>query len=129
MKESCSSSSTSSYGTLDRLLLNDHQAASALCQILSSLQHIHDHGSIHRDIKPANILVGKVFSVVIADFGVAQVQKDDYAKSGTFAYMAPEVTAAERYNSEVDMWSTAVTMMQVVGHPCQQHPTPNQARI
>ena len=72
---------------------------------------------MHRDIKPANILLMNPTSddaplvPKLCDFGLATEHLGTMANTmaGTQAYMAPEVTNEEAYNSKADVWSLGVT--------------------
>lgn len=113
---------------------------SILCQILSGLEHIHDHGFFHRDIKPENILVSSsatetghsfkrysslvtppstpsTFSIKIADFGLARethsrVPYTTYVS--TRWYRAPEVLLrAGEYSAPVDIWAVGAMAVEI----------------
>ncbi|MCA9571997.1 MAG: protein kinase, partial [Myxococcales bacterium] len=62
-----------------------------VCALLDGLAHAHARGVVHRDLKAANVLV-RGGDVVLADFGLAWVPRDDqtYVPGGTPTYMAPE---------------------------------------
>jgi tRNA A-37 threonylcarbamoyl transferase component Bud32 len=69
---------------------------STVAQLLRGLMAVHVAGLVHRDVKPANVLVEPCGRVVLVDFGLALVQADlvgTFHRSGTPAYMAPELVA------------------------------------
>jgi serine/threonine-protein kinase len=79
----------------DRPLRVD-EAVGILDQICRGVAAIHASGTAHRDLKPGNILVGPAFRMVVADLGLARVFAElqgtlPHGRSGTPAYMAPEV--------------------------------------
>lgn len=113
---------------------------SILYQILSGLEHIHNHHFFHRDIKPENILVtvssqetGNAFkrysqlvtppstppsySVKIADFGLAREvhSKHPYTTYvSTRWYRAPEVLLrAGHYSAPVDIWAVGAMAIEI----------------
>ncbi len=61
-------------------------------EISSGLKALHEKGVVHKDIKPENILLdiledgngGKPLCCVIADFGIAQIVKEDILKVSAF---------------------------------------------
>ncbi|KAI9864238.1 MAG: hypothetical protein M1824_005633 [Vezdaea acicularis] len=82
-----------------------------------ALRYIHKQGIVHRDVKPDNILLDGDGHVHLADFNVAS----DYtpgkpltSKSGTLAYLAPEVYEGRGYSTEVDWWGLGVTMYECI---------------
>ncbi|KAJ9627968.1 Serine/threonine protein kinase [Taxawa tesnikishii (nom. ined.)] len=113
---------------------------SILLQILSGLEHIHDHHFFHRDIKPENILVttsapdaGNAFkrysqlvtppstppsyTIKLADFGLA---RETYSRVpyttyvSTRWYRAPEVLLrAGEYSAPVDIWALGAMAVEI----------------
>ena len=113
---------------------------SILYQILSGLEHIHEHNFFHRDIKPENILVSTsgtetgnafkrysalmtppstppTYSIKIADFGLARethsrVPYTTYVS--TRWYRAPEVLLrAGEYSAPVDIWAIGAMAVEI----------------
>ncbi|KAJ9631246.1 uncharacterized protein PV06_03964 [Exophiala oligosperma] len=88
-----------------------------MAELACALRYIHSQGIVHRDLKPDNVLLDSEGHVHLADFNVASDFKPGKpltSKSGTLAYLAPEVFRGSGYYSEVDWWSLGVTMYECV---------------
>jgi serine/threonine protein kinase len=90
--------------------------------LISAVQHLHESLRMkHKDLKPPNILVmGDV--IVVADFGISHSfnEQEDSASDGpTFGtrhYKAPEAVYAEKRTRKQDIWSLALTVLDML-HP------------
>ncbi|CDH53585.1 protein kinase [Lichtheimia corymbifera JMRC:FSU:9682] len=84
-------------------------------QVLEGLIYLHSKNYMHRDVKCENILLGRDGQVKLADFGLATpLTKTNSARLGTAKWMAPEVIAEEPYTENVDVWSLAITMIEMM---------------
>ncbi|KAI4287891.1 MAG: hypothetical protein L6R35_002852, partial [Caloplaca aegaea] len=83
---------------------------------LSGLEYLHARGVAHRDLKPENILVESryPFSIMLADFGVANDKPDLRTCCGTRLYTAPEVYSGRPYTTAVDLWSVGVITLELL---------------
>ncbi|KAK8097903.1 uncharacterized protein PG998_013389 [Apiospora kogelbergensis] len=87
-----------------------------IAELGCALRYVHGQGIIHRDVKPDNVLLDADGHVHLTDFNVASdviPGKVLTSKSGTLAYLAPEVYAGKGYtvrpfegNSESSLSST-----------------------
>lgn len=106
-------------GNLDKYgYVSDDLCVTILLQLLRGLSHLHERGVVHRDLKLANLLVDKPFNIVIADFGLSKFAENKLFTSfcGTITTTAPEVfprAGASSYGIKADVWSAAVTIMQL----------------
>ena len=88
-----------------------------IAELGCALRYIHKQGIVHRDVKPDNVLLDLEGHVHLADFNVASdytPNKPLSSRSGTLAYLAPEVYTGRGYLSEVDWWSLGVTFYECI---------------
>ncbi|KAH6914302.1 STE/STE7 protein kinase [Coprinopsis sp. MPI-PUGE-AT-0042] len=85
--------------------------------VLQGLAYLHSRKTIHRDIKPSNILLTREGVVRLVDFGVSG-ELDALSLAGTFTgtsfYMAPERIQGKDYSIRSDVWSTGITLLELV---------------
>ncbi|KAI9267458.1 kinase-like domain-containing protein [Sporodiniella umbellata] len=84
-------------------------------ECLEGLVYLHSKNYMHRDIKCENILLGRNGQVKLADFGLASpLNKTNTNRLGTAKWMAPEVVSESPYKENVDVWSLAITMIEMM---------------
>lgn len=81
--------------------------------LAEGLQYLHSYHVIHRDIKPANILLDDNYEPMLTDFGFSRFIDEDSAdnmtgETGSYRYMAPEVTCHSHYTEKADTYSFAL---------------------
>ena len=90
-------------------------------QMLNGLEMCHRNGVVHCDIKPENVLLvkGSQTLVKVIDFGSSCFvghQKYEYIQSRF--YRAPEVMIGITYGPPMDVWSTALVIIELlIGKP------------
>jgi serine/threonine protein kinase len=95
--------------------LDERVIAAIGLQVLRGLSAAHRAGVVHRDVKPANILVTADASVVLVDFGIAQITGDvtltgPQTVLGTLEFLAPERLHGNAAGPAADLWSLGVTL-------------------
>ncbi|KAI8936798.1 hypothetical protein NX059_006041 [Plenodomus lindquistii] len=86
-----------------------------LRQLTGAVGFLHENYILHRDLKTSNILLNNRGHLKLADFGMARYIPPHSAPLTqlvvTLWYRAPELLlGAERYGTEVDMWSVGAIM-------------------
>lgn len=81
--------------------------------LAEGLLYLHSYHVIHRDIKPANILLDDDFEPLLTDFGFSRFIDEDSTnkmtgETGSYRYMAPEVTSHSFYTEKADTYSFAL---------------------
>ncbi|KAJ7163592.1 kinase-like domain-containing protein [Mycena crocata] len=92
--------------------------------VLQGLAYLHSKKTIHRDIKPSNILLSREGIVKLCDFGVSGELIESIAGTftGTSFYMAPERICGQNYTIRSDVWSTGISLLELVQN---RFPFPN----
>ncbi|KAI1402806.1 kinase-like protein [Hypoxylon fuscum] len=88
-----------------------------IAELGCALRYIHGQGIIHRDVKPDNVLLDADGHVHLTDFNVASDVTPGRvlsSKSGTLAYLAPEVYAGKGYDVRADWWSLGVLFYECI---------------
>jgi len=107
------------YDVLDRIkLLPSDVVAIISLQVARALDYAHFRGVIHRDVKPANIIISKLGTVKLTDFGIARTEASDLTQAGvglgTPAYMSPEQIVGDRLDHRSDLFSLGIVMYQMI---------------
>lgn len=86
--------------------------------IALSLNYLHSKRIAHRDIKPENILLDQQNYAYLSDFNIAfqfsPQQPLVWSRSGTVAYMAPDVLSKKGYSTSVDWWSLGIVAFELL---------------
>ena len=80
------------------------------------IQYLHDNNIIHRDLKPANILLDENSSILISDFGISKIIKNQpFFKTiiGTPYYISPEMYNNIKYDNKIDIWAMGCILFEM----------------
>ncbi|KAJ7545220.1 hypothetical protein O6H91_09G110900 [Diphasiastrum complanatum] len=114
------------------------QAISSALDIARGMAYLHNGPNviIHRDLKPRNVLLDEANQMKVGDFGLSKLitkhhHQDIYkltGETGSYRYMAPEVFRHESYDKNVDIFSFAMILYEMLeGYPPFPYSEPYEA--
>ena len=115
--------------------LDVDEAIGVMKQLVSAINHAHEHKIIHRDIKPQNVLVKDDGTIKITDFGIAGANGSvqltyNNTVMGSAHYLAPETTQGKEPNEQVDINSLGIVFYELLtGHVPFTGKTPTEIAI
>ncbi|KAJ3229085.1 hypothetical protein HDU81_005670 [Chytriomyces hyalinus] len=86
-------------------------------EIACGIQYLHSLKIVHRDLKPGNVLLDEFGHASLTDFNIAchyNAEKPMTSRSGTLAYMAPEVVNKAGYLNSIDWWSLGIMTFEML---------------
>lgn len=89
-----------------------------IIQLGEAILHFHEGNWIHRDICPRNILVSNEHELKLIDFGLVVPNSAPFLqpgnRTGTAAYMAPELIKRQKTSQKIDIFSYSVTCYEML---------------
>ncbi|GCE25356.1 hypothetical protein KDA_08400 [Dictyobacter alpinus] len=111
----------------DKGRLSPLEAFKYIEQAGSALQYAHEHKIVHRDIKPGNMLFHADGRLVLVDFGIARITRDQKVSDlsdpsltavgqflGSADYMAPEMVQGGKVDYRADIYELGVVLFQML---------------
>lgn len=105
-----------------------------MVQLGEAIRYLHHHNWIHRDICPRNVLLDRSSNIKLIDFGLVVPNTPNFQqpgnRTGTIAYMAPELLKRHKTDHRIDIFSFAVTCFEAYTkrHPWDSGDTLEQIR-
>ena len=98
-----------------RFMLQPGVALYILRKVLMGLMVLHDANYLHADIKPSNIMVDRMGSVKLVDFGRAvEIGESISILLGSPVYMAPETHRLEPGLAQTDLFSAGMVALEML---------------
>ncbi|KAI5084308.1 hypothetical protein GOP47_0000477 [Adiantum capillus-veneris] len=100
-------------------LLDDRRCIRMALDIAKGVNYLHrlNPPIVHRDLKSPNLLVDKMWTVKVCDFGLSRLKAKTFLSSrsaaGTAEWMAPEVLRDEPSNEKSDVYSFGVILWEI----------------
>jgi serine/threonine-protein kinase len=106
-------------GTLRQILdrgrrLTPSQALVAGLDVCRALHFLHGKGWVHGDVRPANVFLGDDGRVRLAGLGLKRMANAQQLSVEQANYAAPEIALGEQPSPQSDVYSLAVTLLEVI---------------
>ncbi|XP_072041967.1 ATP-dependent RNA helicase DHX58-like [Amphiura filiformis] len=115
--ELCNGGSLKSYLRKSTEKLPPDQFTAWATQAAQAIEYLHKQGIIHKDVKSDNYLIADENVLKLADFGTSKYADrtmDNATKSGTPAYMPPEIHSDDLLSPKFDFFSYGVVLWEIL---------------
>jgi serine/threonine protein kinase len=102
-----------------------------LRNVLRGLERLHSFHFIHSDLKPGNIMIDRLGSVKIVDFGRAVIAGENLTfLFGSPMYMPPELHKREKAGPAADLFGVGLVALELLrGKPLVDDPEASEAEL
>ena len=102
-----------------RGFLSINESIDYMIQLTQALMPAHAKGVIHRDIKPLNMFILNDGTLKLADFGIAQIGKNNIEENpteivGSVHYLAPEIVKGKPACEASDIYSCGIVLYEML---------------
>jgi serine/threonine protein kinase len=109
-------------------LIDDKMVRTYFRQLIDGIEYLHAKGVSHMDLKLENLLLGKDFSLKIADFDLSYIDGDSTIISrGTKFYRPPELIQGRCFNTKAsDIYSAGIILFTLMTRGMLPHAEDNR---
>ncbi|RKP20317.1 kinase-like protein, partial [Rozella allomycis CSF55] len=96
---------------------DEERARFYAAEMILGIKELHRNGVVYRDLKPENVLLANTGHLVLTDFGLSKMFRDESKTTtfcGTAEYLAPEILTSLAYDYKVDLWSFGTLLYEML---------------
>ena len=102
-----------------RGFLSIDESIDYMIQLTQALMPAHSKGVVHRDIKPLNMFILNDGTLKLADFGIAQIGKQNIVENptsivGSVHYLAPEIVKGKPACAASDIYACGIVLYEML---------------
>ena len=86
-----------------------------VADVCAALDFSHKHGILHRSVRPENVMLDRLGSVKVMDFGMlGPVAAGDGSRAGAAGYLSPEQARGEPIDARSDVYGTGCLLYELL---------------